>query len=239
MAKTSRTTSTGRRGAAARPRSRGARGAHAGHAQDRETEQRILEAARKVFIRRGTAGARMKEIAAEAGVNQALLHYYFRSKGRLSSAVFQQVATRIFPVLVQVLGGDLPLDTKIERVVSLYIEHLSENPFAPVYILSELHHNPQRVGQLLEAATGQAPRQMLPAALQVLERQIDAEVRAGRMRPISALGLAVNLISLCIFPFAARPMLPIAFQMDDAGFARFMASRKPEVIEFVRNALRP
>lgn len=208
-------------------------------ATDRETEQRILDAARAVFIRRGTAGARMQEIAAEAGVNQALLHYYFRSKDRLSTAVFQQVAARVFPGLVQLLGSDMTLDEKIEGVVNLYHENLSANPFLPVYLLSEMHHNPERVAQLLEAATGHAPRHMLPPVLQTLERQIATEVKAGRMRPVSAMGFAVNLLSLCIFPFAARPMLAIAFRMDDEGFRRFIAHRKPELIAFIRNAIRP
>lgn len=222
---------------AARPRARPRR--RATPRTDHETEQRILDAARAVFIRRGTAGARMQEIAAEAGVNQALLHYYFRSKDRLSTAVFQQVASRIFPGLAQVLGSDKSIDEKIEGVVTLYHETLSANPFLPVYMLSELHHDPSRVSQLLQAATGHTPSQMLPPVLDTLERQIAQEVKAGRMRPISALGFAVNVISLCIFPFAARPMLAIAFQMDDDAFRRFMAQRRPEVIAFIRNAIRP
>src|SRR5688500_20073490 len=87
---------------------------------DRETEQRILDAARAVFVRRGTAGARMQEIAAEAGVNQALLHYYFRSKERLSGAVFQHMAARLFPALIQTLGGDATIEEKRSE------EHTSE-----------------------------------------------------------------------------------------------------------------
>src|SRR5688500_12830406 len=117
---------------------------------DRETEQRILTAARAVFIRRGTAGARMQEIAAEAGVNQALLHYYFRSKDRLSDAMFLQVASRIFPTVVQTLSSDLSLDEKIERIVPVYADNLAQNPFLPGYLLAEMHQNPDRVRQLLE-----------------------------------------------------------------------------------------
>src|SRR5438132_4628359 len=90
---------------------------------DGETERRILEAARSVFIRRGTAGARMQEIAAEAGVNQALLHYYFRSKDQLGAAVFGQMASRIFPALLQVLSSETTLDEKITRIVSIYHEN--------------------------------------------------------------------------------------------------------------------
>lgn len=206
---------------------------------DRETEQRILDAARAVFIRRGTAGARMQEIAAEAGVNQALLHYYFRSKERLSTAVFQQAVSRVFPPVIQVLGGDLPIPEKIDRIVALYLENLAANPFVPGYILSELHNNPERVAQMMETAIGYAPGRALPTVIQKLERQMAEEVAAGRMRPISAMGFAVNLLSLSIFPFAARPMLSIAFQMDDAAFARFIAVRRTELVDFIRNAIRP
>src|SRR5438309_5838344 len=91
-------------------------------AREAATEQRILNAARAVFLRRGTAGARMQEIAREAGVNQALLHYYFRSKERLSAAVLQQLARGIFPALIQTLGSDLPLDAKIEQLIGIYLE---------------------------------------------------------------------------------------------------------------------
>lgn len=206
---------------------------------DRETEQRILDAARTVFIRRGTAGARMQEIAAEAGVNQALLHYYFRSKERLSNAVFQQFASRLFPAVIQTLGGDASIDEKIDRFVAIYLENLTRSPFLPGYLLSELHHHPERVQQVLAAVAGAEPGQVLPPLFQKLGRQIEERVRAGTMRPIAPEQFAVNLISLCIFPFAARPMLSIVLGMDDAAFAQFIARRKTELPEFFRNALRP
>src|SRR6188768_3986671 len=97
-------------------------------AKDSDTETRILNAARAVFIRRGTAGARMQEIAAEAGVNQALLHYYFRSKEQLSAAVFEQVASRLFPMLIQTLMMDATIDQKIDRIIELYHENLAKSP---------------------------------------------------------------------------------------------------------------
>lgn len=223
---------------AARPRSR-ARVAQPAGTDDRETRQRILEAARAVFIRRGTAGARMQEIAAEAGVNQALLHYYFRSKAMLSAAVFGQFAARLFPALIQTLGGDAPLDEKIDRFVALYLDNLTRNPFLPGYILAELHHHPERIEQLLTGATGAAPAEVMPAILGTLGRQIDDRVRAGEMRAIAPEQFAVNLISLCIFPFAARPMLSIVLGMDDAAFNRFIEERKTALPRFIRNALRP
>ena len=207
--------------------------------RDKDTEQRILEAARTVFLRDGTAGARMQEIAREAGVNQALLHYYFRSKERLSAAVFQQVASRIFPALVQTLGANSSLDEKIDALIGVYLDNLSANPFVPGYLISELHHHPQRVQQLLSIAIGAEPQTVMLPLLKNLEKQIDEQVRAGAMRRIQPQHLVINIVSLCIFPFAARPMLSIAFGLDDAAFARFISQRRKELPDFVRNALRP
>ncbi|MDP2479137.1 MAG: helix-turn-helix domain-containing protein, partial [Candidatus Palauibacterales bacterium] len=85
---------------------------------DRDAEEAILEAAHEVFVRRGTAGARMREIADAAGVNQALLHYYFRSKEGLARAVFGRAARRLMPAVLQALGSDLSLDEKVERVIA-------------------------------------------------------------------------------------------------------------------------
>src|SRR5258708_8126114 len=87
--------------------------------RDRGTEQRILDAANVVFLRRGTAGARMEEIAREAGVNQALLHYYFRTKDRLAEAVFRRAAQQLLPSLIEILSSPIDLEEKVAGVVQL------------------------------------------------------------------------------------------------------------------------
>jgi TetR/AcrR family transcriptional regulator len=207
--------------------------------KDSDTEARILHAARTVFIRRGTAGARMQEIAEEAGVNQALLHYYFRSKERLSEAVFRESAGRMFPVLIQILGSDSPLDQKIERIVEAYLDNLSRSPFLPGYVISELHHHPERIPQLISSATGIDLQSAMKPVLEKVDRQIASEARAGRMRRISAQQLLANVLSLCVFPFAAQPMLRAAFGFDDDGFVKFIAQRRKDLPHFIRNALAP
>ena len=189
-------------------------------------------------MRSGTAGARMQEIAAEAGVNQALLHYYFSTKAGLSAAVFGQFAGRLFPALIQVLGADLSLEDKARGVIGAYLDNLSNNPFLPGYILSELHHHPERVAQLVASSTGTSPRAVFPSILKKLAKQIADRVEAGTMRPIAPDQFVINLISLCIFPFAARPMLGIALGMDDAAFAKFIERRRAELPVFFTNALR-
>ncbi|HJU64847.1 MAG TPA: helix-turn-helix domain-containing protein [Gemmatimonadaceae bacterium] len=207
--------------------------------RDQDTEHRILDAAHAVFLRRGTAGARMQEIAREAGVNQALLHYYFRSKDRLADAVFQRAATGFMPPVIQVLASDTPLEQKVERVVQLEIDHLSRSPLLPAYLISEMHHDPDRARQFMLAVTGLAPEQVRPRVFDTLRRQIDERVRAGTMRPIAPEQFAMSLLSLCIFPFAARAMMMLLTGTDQKGFERLMARRRRELPAFFLGALRP
>src|SRR3954463_15825334 len=102
---------------------------------DAGTETRILDAAHAVFMRRGTAGARMTEIAREAGVNHALVHYYFRSKQRLAEAVFRRAIGQFFPAMIGVLASDAPLDEKVRLVAAAQIDMLLENRYLPGYLL--------------------------------------------------------------------------------------------------------
>jgi AcrR family transcriptional regulator len=208
-------------------------------AKDSDTENRILHAARTVFIRRGTSGARMQEIAEEAGVNQALLHYYFRSKERLSEAVFSEVAGRMFPMIIQILGGDGTIEDKVDGIVAMYLDTMSRSPFLPGYLISELHHHPERIPQLIKGVAGDDLSIALKPVIDKLDKQIASEVRAGRMRRISAQQFMANLISLCVFPFAAQPMLRAAFGLDEEGFSKFIAARRKELPQFIMNALTP
>jgi AcrR family transcriptional regulator len=207
--------------------------------RDTDTEARILDAAHIVFVRRGTAGARMQEIADEAGVNKALLHYYFRSKSRLAAAVFQRVARGLFLRVSETLGSDAGIEDKVRRVVRLYLEQLTKTPYAPAYVISELNQHPDRAAQFVEAVRHIREQSLNANVLDTLGKQLRRRVRAGEMRAISTPQFIANLASLCIFPFAARPMLCAILDLDDRGFARFIEERKTALPEFFLNALRP
>jgi AcrR family transcriptional regulator len=207
--------------------------------RDESTEQRILDAAHAVFIRSGTAGARTQEIAKEAGVNSALLHYYFRTKERLAEAVFTRAAGQLLPAVIRILASDAALEDKVDQVVQTELLHLAKAPYLPGYILSELAHHPERAGQLVSAVTGMVPAEIGMRVGAVLGRQIDERVRAGRMHQIAPDQFIVNLLSMCVFPFAARPMLMALLGFDQAGFDRFIDRRRKELAPFFLRALRP
>jgi TetR/AcrR family transcriptional regulator len=207
--------------------------------RDGDTEQRILDAAHVVFVRTGTAGARMQEIAREAGVNSALLHYYFRSKDRLAEAVFHRAAAQLMPAVVGVLVSDRSLPDKVRAIVEIELDRLTRTPYLPAYIISELAHHPERITQLVSALTGARPEALGRKLLRMVGEQITEAVRAGRMRPIAPEQFMVNLLSLCIFPFAARPMIGALMGLDDKAFARFIRERRDTLPDFFLNALRP
>ena len=207
--------------------------------RDGDTEERILDAAHAVFVRRGTAGTRMQEIAAEAGVNQALLHYYFRNKEQLARAAFERAAKGFMPAVVQVIASDGELEDKVRRVIDLELDHLSRAPYLPGYIIGEVTHHPERAAQLIAAVTGLTPQDLGPRVLGTLRRQIEARVTAGAMRPIAPESFVVNLMALCIFPFAVRPMVQAMLGMDDRRFAQFIARRHGDLPSFFLGALRP
>lgn len=206
---------------------------------DADTEDRILDAAHAVFLRRGTAGARTQEIADEAGVNKALLHYYFRSKARLADAVFQRAARRLLPPLLAMMASDLPLEEKVREFVRRELETLAATPGLPGYLLSEMHHHPERLDQLVAAIIGAPPGPTVSPVLAKLRTQIDDRVRGGTMRAIAPEQFMVSLLSLCIFPFAARPLLTALLGGDAASFDRMIAERRETLADFFLAGLRP
>lgn len=199
--------------------------------KEQATEQKILEAARSVFIRRGFAGARMQDIADEAGINKALLHYYFRTKEQLFEVVFREAVGQFLPAIAGTLTSDAPLEEKIEQFVVQYISVLQQHPFIPGFVLHEMHANPERLPQLLPFSKVDIPA--------LLAAQLEKGVRARKFRKIPSKQFVAHIISLCVFPFVAKPMLQFALHIStEEEFAQFIEQRKKEVVQFVLNAIK-
>lgn len=195
------------------------------------TEQKILVAARKVFFQKGMAGARMQDIANEAGINKALLHYYFRTKEQLFETIFQESAGRFIPRVKQILSSDESFYTKIERFCNEYITMAISNPFIPMFVLSEA--NNKTADFLQKLFSGAAPD------LSIFKKQLEDEIKAGRVRPTIQLEqLLMHMLGICIFPFLSRPILNAIFNIDNEQFIQLMEERKQAAVSFIVNAIR-
>ena len=201
---------------------------------DNQTEKGILQAAGKIFTEKGYAAARMEDIAAEAGINRALLHYYFRSKEKLFAIIFEQRMTEFFGGLAQIIFSEISLADKIRAIVSHDITMISQNPHLPLFVMQEIGQNPDRLIQFAEKA-GAQPGHLL----KIFTRQVEEEIKSGRIVQINAGQLLINIMSLAIYPFIAKPMIMTMQQLDQKGFDRIMNQRKNEVAEFILHALKP
>mgnify|MGYP001450519031 CR=1 FL=1 len=194
------------------------------------TEGIILEAAKKIFVEYGYDGARMQQIADEAGINKALLHYYFRSKDNLFDYIFDKSFREFLPDISTIMMSDLSFEEKIKKFVSHYIDALINNPHLPVFVLHELQRKPERIVNLIKSSG------INPAKVgEMLKRESDK----GKIIMMPVEHLIVNMIGMCIFPFIGRPILEgFIFNGNAKAFDRFLGERKALVAEFVINALR-
>jgi len=197
---------------------------------DENAEKKILEAAKRVFQDKGMFGARMEEIADEAGINKAMLHYYFRSKDKLFDAVFQDAAKNFFSKIREFISVDKPLIEKIEYFVENYIELLIQNAFIPAFIITEVHQNPERIKNMF-MQSGVNPEL-------IFSNDIKSAISLGIIHPIDPKQLIINIVGLCVFPVAAKPIVTNMLKMEGDEYLSFIEVRKKEVAKFVINAIK-
>jgi len=193
------------------------------------TEGKILEAAKKVFIQKGMYGARMQEIADEAGINKALLHYYFRSKNKLFEAIFEKVFLELVPKAFSILKADIPFEEKINQFVSNYIDLVIENPFMPIFIINEINQNPGRFSQITH---------LVGTIKGTVFKEINEKVKSGEYREIDPVQMFSSVISMTLFPFLAKPLIQGAFGYSDEKFKEYLEERKKLIPEIILSYLK-
>ncbi|HEV8504032.1 MAG TPA: TetR/AcrR family transcriptional regulator [Chitinophagaceae bacterium] len=198
--------------------------------KEQNTEEKILAAAKKVFLKQGMAGARMQDIANEAGINKAMLHYYFRSKEKLFEKIFTELAQHFFPRLVKIFESDEPLFRKIELFVAEYIDQMRRTPYLPIFVLNEVNRQPEK---FIKKMMGNRK----PPVKKFID-DIQSEGKKGIIKPINPLQLLLNIISLCVFPFVARPMFQLVTNIDKTMFDKILEQRKEEVSKFIIDAIK-
>ncbi len=193
------------------------------------TEEKILNAAQEVFVQKGMDGARMQEIADKAGINKALLHYYFRSKQKLFDAIFKKVFSKILPNIMTMVQSDLPIEKKLETFVENYINLLIKNPFLPTFILKEMNRDPEFLANIIKG-NGVNPNEVLD--------MLQKEMGEGNIRTMDPRDLLVNILSLSIFPIASKPLMTVMFfDKDKKAYNEFIEKRKITVKEFILNSI--
>lgn len=197
-----------------------------------EVEKEIIESAKKLFIKNGFKGTTMRNIATEAGVNLAMLNYYFRSKENLFDIIFSDVFNVISSNIIPVMVSDMCVVDKIRAFVNVYIDGLIKNSDIPGFIFQEVFINPSRLISKLETKP-----EIVKNVIQ-FQIQLKEEADNGLILPIEdPSDLLINIISMCAFPFIAKPIVKKAADWSDEEYELYMTERKKSVSDFIVSAI--
>jgi TetR/AcrR family transcriptional regulator len=196
------------------------------------TEQEILEIARKYSVNKSFAAARMQEIADEAGINKAMLHYYFRSKDKLYHEIIKQTLNFMIPRLVKAIEYEGNFWEKIERLINTYIDTLTEHPDIPFFVMSELAQKRKRFVEELKNKSAHFP------SAQKFMLEMMNEMAQGNIKEFPPIQLFLNIIGMTVFPFMTKPIFQTIFEVSENDFDQLMMQRKKIILDFVKSALK-
>lgn len=191
---------------------------------NKDTEDKILLVAQKLFRQKGYNGTKTQEIADQAGINKALLHYYFKTKQDLFEQVFLLSLQEVFSVLGSYLNSEEALLEKIPRLVSSYFDYVAKNINLFVFIISEVWQNQDFTQKFVKVALEKID---FKGYIQSFEREVDL----GILKDIKPIHFLVNLVSLSIFPFMVSPLLKGMLNEMEIDAASILEERKEVVIQ--------
>lgn len=193
---------------------------------DLTTEEKIKKAALRLFTKKGFAATRTRDISKEAGINLALLNYYFRSKKKLFELLMAEILQNFFHGIVQIFNEEkTTVEEKIKIFVENYTELLKQQPDLPLFIFQELRMNPEKL------ASKVGLNEMFKS---FFFKQIQREIATKKIAPVYPLHYVMNMIGMCVFPFIAAPLLRHLAGIDDRGFAALMDERKALVPRWMK-----
>lgn len=183
-------------------------------AEKASTEEKIKAAAEKVFTRKGFAATRTRDIAEEAGINLALLNYYFRSKEKLFELVMLERLQKMFGGLLIAMNDDsTTLEKKVLVIVDHYISLLVENPDLPMFVLSEIRNNPERLSQHLQLS-------------RLVKESHFVKQLVARRPDVNPVQFFASLLGMLVFPFLGRPILQHSGVVNNKQFQQMIEERR-------------
>ena len=203
--------------------------------KEQPLEEAILEVAEKLFLEKGFAMTSTTEIAKEVGCNQALVHYYFRTKDNLFNVIFEQKFKTFFQGVFEMRTmGNLSFQDKLRHIIETHFDLLRKNPKMPALILNELSRRPDQIAVLREKLHS------LPEKLFAeLEKDLQVEIQQGNIRDISLMDILVSMLSLNIALFIIMPVAETILQINEIQKEFMITHRRSENVDFILKSLRP
>jgi len=198
--------------------------------RSKNTEQKIIDAATELFLEKGVDRTSVREIATKAGINLALMNYYFRSKENLFDAIFSMLVKKNTRPLVKILDSELPLEEKIVKYVETYIDILSENPLLVSFVMAIVHRSKDRITEMASISSLYSTPKFA--------QEIYESGQKGKIKPTSPTQFFVDMLSLVTFPFAIKFLIMDKTGYTEEEFKAFIAERKRRVPELLLASIR-
>ena len=197
-------------------------------------ENRIIEAAKQVFVRKGYEATKMGDVATEAGIGRTTLHYYYRTKETLFDAIFDQLIDALLPNLGTIMEEDTSFLKKLPKIIDQYAKTLRRNPLFPIFVINELQRDPDHIYH----AILKNPVRVEPIIR--MRRQIEDEMEQGLVKKLPVYYAATTLIGLLVFPMLVRnPFTAVFMNGDTEKYDIFLEERIPFVTEIMIRILIP
>jgi AcrR family transcriptional regulator len=193
--------------------------------------EKIIEAARRLFVEKGMKKTTVRQIAAQAGMNVAMVNYYFGSKENLCSAVYGEALQLISERIFQLIDSEMPLFQLLEEWINYYYDTLLQYPDVPLFVLSEMAQRPVSV---VDKFMKKSPY-MLFARLAIL---LNDEQRNGNIRQVSLPDFLLNALGMLVFPFLARPFISKVLNMSEIQYMDMVSEHRQHVFDYICRALR-
>ena len=195
--------------------------------KDSKTEQQIKETARRIFLKEGKMLATTQEIADAAGVNRTLLHYYFRTREVLFNMVFQEALTKLRERIHEVIGSKLFFRQKVENLLNVFYEELTELPYLETFIALQLNQEPDKYEEIFIRLPGGKER------IKAFLKEIGLEMEKGTIPEMKPVNYFINLFALMAYPYVARPIYKNMFDMTDAAYNKLLPERKSTIMSLL------
>ena len=196
------------------------------------TEERIIREARRLFMERGYEKTSMSDIAQAAGINRPALHYYFRTKDKMFSAVFADIISAVVPKIEYILTQDRPIGERIGEIVDEYMETFMEYPYLPAFVLGEANRDISH----LEATVKDMG---MPGYFVRIQEILQAEMDAGRLRQVPIYDVLFAFYGLMLFPVLSRAMVNAVFVTEDLSYSDILSQWKPYIVSQMEHLLLP
>jgi AcrR family transcriptional regulator len=203
--------------------------------KDLSTEEKIKAAARKLFTRKGFAATKTRDIAEAAGINLALLNYYFRSKEKLFELVMKENVQLFLGAMIENINNNpRPFEEQLNFIVGNYIDMLLENPGLPFFVLNLLQS-----GDLPTNDKDDPLFRNMEQMRSSLLKNIQDAMKNGEIKDIHPLHIIANLMSLIVFPFIASTLLMArSGNISRPEFEKLMIERKKLIPEWIKGMMR-